>query len=381
MTPGTDPATLRADLHEWLSSNRDGFAAALAGNEPNNLELAIAPELKLQQALWDAGFTKHGWPEFCGGAGTSAVLRAVVYEQLVLDGFRIPQALNTIETLGPAMVAMAPELSESYLPACLRGDEVWCQGFSEPEAGSDLASLRCRATADGDGWILSGQKIWSSLGTVSERIAMLARTGEAGHRGISMLLVDLDAPGCEVRAIRASSGRNEFAEVFFDDTPVAGERLVGELNRGWDVAMYLLQWERGMYAFQRQAILHTKLAEAARSVAASDHETRAVIAGAWILLTALRARSARTVRRLAEGENPGPEVSVDKILLSTAEQAVFDALARVHPTDFVLGDRRADEVTRGDWFYSRMASIYGGAVEIQRSIVAERVLGLPRGAR
>src|ERR1700728_484862 len=381
MTQDTDLVTLRGDLHSWLSTNRDRFAAAVAGNEPNNLELAIASELKLQQALWDAGFLKHGWPEWCGGAGTSAVLRAGVYEQLVIDGFRIPQSLLTVETLGPAMVVMSPELAAQYLPAVLRGDEVWCQGFSEPEAGSDLASLRCRATPDGEGWTLSGQKIWSSVGTVAQRTAMLARTGEPGHRGISMLLVDLDSPGCEVRAIRASSGRNEFAEIFFDDTPVPAERLVGQLNRGWDVAMYLLQWERGMYAWQRQAILHAKLAEAARSVAATDHETRAVISGAWLLLTALRARSARTVRRLADGENPGPEVSVDKILLSTADQAVFDALARVNATDFVLGDRRADEVTRGDWFYSRTSSIYGGAVEIQRSIVAERVLGLPRGAR
>ena len=304
MTQDTDLVTLRGDLHSWLSTNRDRFAAAVAGNEPNNLELAIASELKLQQALWDAGFLKHGWPEWCGGAGTSAVLRAAVYEQLVIDGFRIPQSLLTVETLGPAMVVMSPELAAQYLPAVLRGDEVWCQGFSEPEAGSDLASLRCRATPDGEGWTLSGQKIWSSVGTVAQRTAMLARTGEPGHRGISMLLVDLDSPGCEVRAIRASSGRNEFAEIFFDDTPVPAERLVGQLNRGWDVAMYLLQWERGMYAWQRQAILHAKLAEAARSVAATDHETRAVISGAWLLLTALRARSARTVRRLADGVDP-----------------------------------------------------------------------------
>jgi alkylation response protein AidB-like acyl-CoA dehydrogenase len=374
-------ADLRASLHEWLEAHREDFVGARRGAEPQSLEGAVVPEVVLQRALWEAGFSRWGWPEHCGGKGGSAVLRAAVYEQLVLDGYRIPQPMLTIETLGPAVVALAPKLTASHLGALLRGDELWCQGFSEPEAGSDLASLRCRATAAGNDWVVSGQKLWSSLGTVAQRTAMLVRTGDAGHRGITMLLVDLDAPGCEVRPIRASSGRTEFAELFFDETPVGGERVVGEVNGGWAVAMYLLQWERGMYGWMRQAVLHARLADLLRAVPDPSPEDADRVVEAWVRVSALRSSTARTVQRLAVGENPGPEVSVDKVVLATAEQSVLECERRMLPVDFALGDEVADEVFRGDWFFSRMASIYGGAIEIQRTLVAERVLGLPRSAR
>jgi alkylation response protein AidB-like acyl-CoA dehydrogenase len=372
------PGQLRSDLKAWLSEHGDGFALARADAEPLAIEETMAADLVLQRAMWDAGFTRYGWPPSVGGLGGTAILRAAVYEQLVLAGFRVSLAMLTVETLGPVMVALAPEVSARYLPACLRGDEVWCQGFSEPEAGSDLASLRCRAEPVDGGFALSGQKVWSSLGSMSQRTAMLARTGGAGHRGISMMLVDLDGPGCEVRPIRASSGRNEFAELFFDSTPVSSDRLIGDVDGGWSVAMSLLQWERGMYAWQRQATLHFLLAETVRHAPDLDPGLARLVANAWISLTALRQASARTVSRLANGENPGPEISVDKILLATTEQEVFEACRRLRPTEFAFGDGPGDQVARADWFYSRMATIYGGAIEIQRSIVAERVLGLPR---
>jgi acyl-CoA dehydrogenase len=368
-------------LHDWLVAHGEKFAEARRHAEPPSLEAAVVPELALQRGLWAEGFTRWGWPAACGGSGGSAVLRAAVYEQLVLDGFRIPQPMLTIETLGPAVVAFAPGLTESHLGPCMRGDEVWCQGFSEPEAGSDLASLRCRATDTGDGWVVSGQKLWSSLGTVSNRTAMLVRTGESGHRGITMLLVDLDAPGCEMRPIRASSGRTEFAELFFDDTPVARDRVIGEVNGGWGVAMYLLQWERGMYGWLRQAVLHARLADLLATVGPDPGEAADQVADAWVRVSALRSSTARTVQRLAVGENLGPEVSLDKVLLATAEQEVLECERRLLPVDFALGDDDVDEVFRADWFFARMASIYGGAIEIQRTLIAERVLGLPRSAR
>ena len=378
---GVGLADLRASLHQWLDAHREEFAAARRGTEPQSLEAAVVPEVRLQRALWEDGFSRWGWPAECGGYGGSAVLRAAVYEQLVLDGYRIPQPMLTIETLGPAVVALAPELTASHLGALLCGDELWCQGFSEPEAGSDLAALRCRASAAGNDWVVSGQKLWSSLGTVAQRTAMLVRTGDAGHRGITMLLVDLDAPGCEVRPIRASSGRTEFAELFFDETPVGGDRVVGEVNGGWGVAMYLLQWERGMYGWMRQAVLHARLADLLRAVPDPSPEDADRVVEAWVRVSALRSSTARTVQRLAVGENLGPEVSVDKVVLATAEQSVLECERRMLPVDFALGDEVADEVFRGDWFFSRMASIYGGAIEIQRTLVAERVLGLPRSAR
>jgi len=196
-----------------------------------------------------------------------------------------------------------------------------------------------------------------------------------------MLVVDLDSPGCEVRPIRASSGRNEFVEIFFDETPVGADRVVGEVNGGWGVAMYLLQWERGMYAFQRQALLHARLADLVRRVEDLPTEAADRVAQAWVQLTALRSRTARTVQALAAGENLGPHISVDKVLLATAEQAVLDCERELLPVEFALGDDEADEVFRADWFFARMATIYGGAIDIQRTVIAERVLGLPRSAR
>ena len=375
------PAALQHQLTQWVADHGDEHEAARMGRADADFDTALAAEIDLQRALWDADLTRWGWPELIGGLGGSAILRAALYEQLSLEGFRIPRTMTTLETLGPAMCKLAPEAAGTFLEACASGREAWCQGFSEPEAGSDLASLRCKAVADGEGWRISGQKLWSSVGTMASKIAMLVRTGESGHKGISMMLVDLDAEGVEVRATRASSGRNEFTEEFFDNVYVGPERLIGELNKGWYVAMDLLQWERGMYAFQEQAQLHVLLAECARRVAPDDLATRGQIEEAWTMLTALRSKSAATVRQLAEGGTPGPEVSVDKILLAQSMQLVHDIEMAIDPVAFLLSDDAAAENARGDWFYTRSASIYGGAIDVQRGIVAERVLGLPRSAR
>ena len=375
------PAEHQAALHAWLEEHGDDYATARIGRSSTDFDTMVRDELVLQQALWGAGLSRWGWPELVGGFGGSAVLRAALYEQLCLDGFRIPHSLTTLETLGPVMVALAPEVAAAHLQPVIAGTEVWCQGFSEPEAGSDLASLRCKAVEDGEGWRVSGQKLWSSVGTMASKIAMLVRTGEAGHRGISMMLIDMDAEGVDARPTRASTGRDEFTEEFFDNVYVGPERLIGELNRGWYVAMDLLQWERGMYAWQEQAQLHVLLAACARRVAPGDYATRDRIEEAWTMLTALRAKSADTVKKLAAGETPGPEVSVDKILLTQAMQLVRDIEREIDPVAFALEDGEQAESERGDWFYTRAASIYGGAIDVQRGIVAERVLGLPRSAR
>ncbi|WP_344767052.1 acyl-CoA dehydrogenase family protein [Aeromicrobium panaciterrae] len=368
----------RRDLRAWLREHPE--LPARLEHEPVEIEPALAEEQLLQRELWDAGFGRRGWPVEQGGLGGSAVLRAVTYEELVLAGHRVPQPSYTLETLCPALIRFAPDLASEVLPPALRGDEIWCQGFSEAEAGSDLASLACRATPVGDDWALTGHKLWSSFGHVSQRSAVLARTGEPGHRGISMFLVDLEGASVETPAIRASGGRNEFSEIVFDHHLVAGSRLVGEPGQGWAIAMYLLQWERGMYAWQRQATLRARLAAASERVtgSASSRATNDRVARAWTLLSALRRRSVRTVRLLADGESPGPEVSIDKILLSQSEQAVMDVVRLSHGAAFIDSDDPEDELVRNEWFYSRAASIYGGAVDIQKSIVAEHVLGLPR---
>ena len=367
----------RARLRAWLLA--ESGLPARADDEPVDIETAMAEEQELQRALWDADFGRAGWPVEVGGLGGDALLRAATYEELALAGFRIPQPSYTMETLSPALIAFAPALAAEVLAPALRGDEIWCQGFSEPEAGSDLAALSCRATPVDGGFAVSGQKTWSSFGHLSRRSAVLVRTGEPGHRGITMVLADLDRPGVTVRPIRLNGGRNELAELYFDDHLVPADRTVGPVGAGWKVAMYLLQWERGMYAWQRQAVMRARLVAAATD--GGGGSLGSAFVRAWTLVHALRSRAAGTVRRLAAGGNPGPEISVDKVLLSRTEQAVMDALRLAEPERFAFGRSAKDELVRSEWFYSRAATIYGGSVDIQKGIVAERVLGLPRGAR
>jgi alkylation response protein AidB-like acyl-CoA dehydrogenase len=196
------------------------------------------------------------------------------------------------------------------------------------------------------------------------------------------MLVDLDSPGITVQPTRAITGRNEFAEVFFDDAVVPRDRLVGELGEGWPLAMHMLQWERGMFAWQRQAYLHRRLADLAGAVAsgaARGAGAGARLVDAYLAVFALRMKCRQTLRLLAAGENPGPDISIDKILLAGAEQTVFDAVRDLLEPDVLFGDGDTSREWRSEYFYTRSASIYGGTAEIQRDIVANHVLGLPRG--
>ena len=256
---------------------------------------------------------------------------------------------------------------------------MWCQGFSEPDAGSDLASLRTKAVRDGDGWTIDGHKIWTSQASVAQRCIALLRTGtpESRHRGLSMFLVDLDTPGVTTRPIRTMSGRDELGEVHFDNVRVGNDRLLGNEGDGWAIAMYLLQWERGMYPWQRQAallsVLDRLLAEHLDRIDPGE------LADAYLAILPMRVSSRNTIWRLVAGENPGPEVSVDKVLLARAELAVHDLADAVLRGAIEVGDDPDAEGWRHDYLFSRAAPIYGGSIEIQRTILADRVLGLPRG--
>ena len=334
--------------------------------------------------LHDGGWVRWGWPEDVGGFGGSATLRAQFYERLALRGYVIPDHLYVLEVCGPAVIRHAPELAAELLPLALRGEQLWCQGFSEPEAGSDLAALRTRAVRDADGnFVVSGQKIWTSYGSRADEIVLLARTGtaESRHRGLTMMVVDLDAPGVERRPIAMAGGREELAEIFFTDVAVDRRRVIGEVDGGWAVAMDLLQYERGNYAWMRMAATTSHLQELLQSadLAVGDDPLAAVAVGrAYLSLTALRARTSSTLRKLSAGEVVGSQTSVDKLLLSAAEQDVLDASLAVLDTDVLLGDEPHDARWRDEWWYSRASSVYGGAREIQHSIIADRILSLPR---
>jgi alkylation response protein AidB-like acyl-CoA dehydrogenase len=374
----TDLDAYRSAFGEWLDEHEPVLERQRGVHSSEFVEITRR-QRELQETLFDAGWVRYGWPESVGGLGGDARHRGSMYDALVARRVPVPEAYYTLETLLPMLSVYAPMLTSAYLCALLRGDEVWCQGFSEPDAGSDLASLRTKAERDGDGWVINGHKIWTSQATVAQRCVALVRTGtpESRHRGLSMFLVDNDAPGLSVRPIRALTGRDEFGEVLFDDVHVGGDRLIGNEGDGWAVAMYLLQWERGMYPWQRQAALLTAL-----DGLLADHADRidpGELADAYLAILPMRVSSRNTIRRLAAGENPGPEVSVDKVLLARAEVAVHDLADAVLLPAIELGDDRDAEGWRNDYLYSRAAPIYGGSIEIQRTILADRVLGLPRG--
>lgn len=372
------PEAFKVAFEEWLAAHLDELRA-VEPDESLSVEEATAVPRTFQNILYDAGWLRAGWsPEF-GGTGGSAELRAQVYDSLARAGLDWPETLPTLEVLLPCFMRFAPELAREFAPRFLRGDELWCQGFSETEAGSDMAAMRTKATETEGGWIVTGHKVWNSYASVSQRCVLLARTGttEDRHRGISMFFVDMDSPGLEARPITTMTGRNELSEIFFDNVFVPRDRLIGEVNQGWAQAMFLLQWERGMYAWMRQAWIHDRLDTLCEI--ASDDALDRELGSAYLAAASLRLVARRTLRRLARGENPGPEISVDKLLLSAAEQAALDAARKVLRGRFETSDDADMRRWIGDYFYTRSASIYGGAAEVQRDIVAQRVLELPRG--
>jgi alkylation response protein AidB-like acyl-CoA dehydrogenase len=339
--------------------------------------------------LYADGWNRYGWPEAAGGLGGNEIHRAVLYEELGQAMLPIPAQAWTLEVMGPTILKFAPHLAGQYLPRYLDGSEWWGQGFSEPESGSDLASLRTRAVEDGSGgFVVNGQKIWTSQGATAKRLCVLVRTGapESRHRGLTMLLIDTDTPGMTVRPIALASGRRELAEVFFDDVRVPPQRLVGEIGAGWAVTMFLMQYERGMYGY---AALNKVLMELGRlreymiTVAASPAQ-RERFARVYLDVIAAQARAATTVRRLAAGQSVGPESSIDKLLCSQAERAVHDLIldvAREHMMAAGTGGGAELDTARAEWWYSRAATIMGGTAEVQRGIIADHILRLPKERR
>lgn len=370
------PEEFRSALLDWLGSH----AAELAPyrhRRAGSIEDAFAHDNGLHRMLARDGWTRYGWPEEVGGLGGGAVLRAVLYDDLAAAGYVIPEAFNVVETIGPMLCTYAPDVAREEFPPFAAGERMWCQGFSEPDAGSDMASIRTRAVDEGDCFRVNGQKTWVSFGHLAQACGLLVRTGdtESRHRGISILWVDMNHPGVTVRPIRAASGRNEFAELFFDDVLVPKACLVGGLNQGWAVAMHLLQFERGMYGWIRQSWLHSRLRE---TLEAAGPDDAALVGDAYLAMLSLRLKCRDTVSRLAEGQFLGPEISVDKLLLSAAEQTMLDTARSLLWPAFEVDDSPSSEEWRADWFFTRAASIYGGAAEVQRDIVAEHLLGLPR---
>ncbi len=375
-----DPETFRRDLGAWLDDNANELAPPYEG--AGSMDEQMAHYSHVKRSLYDAGFGRYGWPESVDGLGGSPLLRAMVGEEINLRGLCDPNPWTMIEVLVPTVIGFArPEVAAALVPPFLRGDEMWCQGFSEPDAGSDLASLSCRAAKTDGGWLVSGQKIWTSFIQYAQRCVLLTRTGEpnSAHRGITALLVDVDSPGITYSPIETMHGRLDFAEVHYDEVFVPTERLIGEENGGWQVAMDILPYERSTTFWHRGALLHRRLSDLVAQLVAngdrSDTAARA-LGHAFQSLVAFRSRSRDTQHRLADGQQLGVETSIDKILITSAEQQLFGAVRDLLGGVVEFDDDIDAAMWRTDYLYSKAAPIYGGTAEIQRNIVARRLLDL-----
>ncbi|MGB9221906.1 acyl-CoA dehydrogenase family protein [Mycobacterium sp.] len=359
----------RTGLRAWLDEND------LTPGPDHSLQGHMEQFLRVSRALYDADWMRYGWPVEVGGLGGPAVLRAIVGEEVVGRRLAEPGPYSMLEVLAPTMIDYAPaELAAEMVPRLLSGREQWCQGFSEPGSGSDLASLTTRAIQDGDNWIVNGQKVWTSFAQFSTRCVLLTRTapGHSSHEGITAFFVDLDTPGITIRPLRTMHGVDEFCEVYYDDVVIPSSRMLGKPGDGWRLAMDLLPYERSSCFWQRIAYLYARFDELIEQTSAAAEVNESALGGAYLALHTLRCRSRATQHRLRDGARLGPDTSIDKVLLAGAEQRLYDTVRDLLPGTLELDDTP----WRSEYLYSRAATIYGGTAEIQRNIIARRLLDL-----
>ena len=374
----------RAEVRDWLAENLVGEFAALKGlGGPGREHEAFEERRAWNQRLAEAGLTCLGWPVEHGGRGLSVAHRVAFYEEYAIAN--APAKVNHFgeELLGPTLIAYGtPEQQQRVLPRILDVTELWCQGYSEPGAGSDLANGSTAAVLDGDAWVINGQKVWTSLAHWAQWCFVLARTekGSKRHAGLSYLLVPLDQPGVQGRPIVQLTGDSEFNEVFFDDARTDADLVVGSPGDGWRVAMGTLTFERGVSTLGQQIVYARELdgvVELAKSTGAADDPLiRERLTRSWAGLRAMRSYALATM----DVEQPGQD-NVSKLLWANWHRDLGEIAMDVRgKTGMVLDGGDFDEWQRL-YLFTRADTIYGGSNEIQRNIIAERVLGLPREAR
>ena len=373
-------AEFRASVRQWLADNLVGSFARLRGiGGPGREHEAYAERRAWDRHLAAAGWTCLGWPVEHGGRGLSLDQQVIFHEEYALAG--APSRINHFgeELLGPTLIKFGTSAQcQRFLPAIKAVDELWCQGYSEPGAGSDLASVTTSAVLDGDQWVLTGQKVWTSFAHVADWIFVLARTtpGSRRHEGLSYLLVPMDQPGVQVRPIVQLTGTAEFNEVFFDGARTARDLVVGQVGDGWRVAMGTLAFERGVATVGQQVGFRRELAllveEARRTGALEDPVLRAKLTRARVGLEVMRAHAMRTLGSVEPGT-----ASVSKLVWANWHQRLGELAMEIRGAASLVHDGDLDEWQRL-FLFSRADTIYGGSNEIQRNIIAERVLGLPR---
>ena len=364
----------RDELRGWIEANHPGPTPE--GDEAG-FEHRVAWQRKLNERGW-AGLT---WPEEYGGAGASLIEQAIFFEEMARA--RAPRMANVLGLTmgGPVVIGHGTdEQKRRYLQPILSADEIWCQGFSEPEAGSDLASLKTRARREGDEWIVTGQKVWTTLAHRAKWCMLVARTNPDApkHRGLTYFLMDMDQPGVETRPLVQITGEPEFNEVFMEEARIPHENVVGEVDGGWAVAITTLMHERAGLAFALQVEVQIALRELLNDVKgtaiAADPMIRDRLAQVAIEAQVLRLNAYRSLTGQMKRGAPGPEGSLGKWQWAEVNQALMSLALDMK------GPRAA--VFDGIWAYrflrSKGNSIEGGTTEILKNIVAERVLGLPR---
>ncbi len=377
-----DEAAFRGRLRTWLEEHLPGELQAHRGGAAR----FDGPEMRAwSRALYDAGYAGLTWPKEYGGGGAPYTHQAIFLEEMARAEAPPHVGVIGLGMAGPTIMTHGTEEQKSrYLAPILSAEEIWCQGFSEPGAGSDLAGVRTSARLDGHRFVVDGQKVWSSFAHIADRCILLTRSepGSTSHAGLTYLIVDMHAPGVDVRPLRQLTGEAEFNEIFFSGVEVSVDNVLGEVGGGWQVAMTTLLHERGTLGFALQAALEVqirKLAALARDRGA-DPLQRDRIAREWIEMQALRFTNYRALSQLVKTGMPGPEGSISKLVWSEANQRVTKLALELLGPDAALGEDNAPYA--GYWQYQQLRSrgntIEAGTSEILRNIVAERVLGLPR---
>ena len=369
-----DEASFRQQLRNWLREH-------VPPEPPPDLLPERHHFLRAwHRSLHDGGWTGISWPTQYGGRGLGVIEESIFNVELGLS--EAPAGPHFGYIGRPLLHYGTEDQKQRYLPPMLASDELWCQGFSEPDAGSDLAGLSTRAVDAGDRFVVSGQKVWTSFAQFADFCLLLARTdpSKPKHAGITALVLDMRAPGVTVRPLTMSTGDAEFCEVFLDEVDVPKENVIGNVGQGWEIALTTLAYERGPVDIGFQARFERFLArlvdEAARRGGADDPAVRRELASAAVAVEVLRLQCLRSLTtRIESAEPPGPEGSIDKVLMaSTEQQLTTTALAILGPDTLVA---------EPSWFkaylYARSASVYGGTREIQKNILAARVLQLPQG--
>jgi alkylation response protein AidB-like acyl-CoA dehydrogenase len=381
-----DDAAFREEIRSWLAEHLTGEWAALKGlGGPGRDHEAYDERLAWNRHLAAHGWTCVGWPVEHGGRGLSLAQQVIFHEEYARAD--APARVNHLgeELLGPTLIALGtPEQQQRFLPRIVAVEELWCQGYSEPDAGSDLANVQTRARLEGEEWVIDGQKVWTSLAHEADWIFVVARTepGSQRHQGLSFLLVPVDQPGVEVRPIEQLTGGSEFNEVFFTGARTAADLVVGEVGGGWSVAMALLGFERGVSTLAQQVGFARELdgviALARANGAIDDPFLRDRLAQAKVELSVMHANALRTL----ESPPPGAE-SIAKLVWSQWHRRLGELAMEVSGPDGLTVAEAPYELDQWQrlFLFSRADTIYGGSDEIQRNILAERVLGLPKEPR